>query len=477
MISHWHDRHRPARSPWMIALLSVAGLLIATGSAAGQALPNPAGDGARFEAAAADYRRQGDRLNEAIALANASLAWQQAGRWSEAKRAIGASLAILQTTAETPEQQGILARSLDLQGHIQRATGAATEAVKTWQAAEAIYATLDRPPDRLRLQLDRARALQDLGLIPRACETLLTAFELTAPPDAPPCSVPAGAIDRLRDAPLDDRSPLRAAGLTAIGNLLRSLGRFAEAETALRAALALADRVGSNRSIAAVRLSLFNLDRAVFEQELGEPETLTQRRAKPIAALQTAIGAADRAGVSDLALQARLNGLSFLLSSRRDRPLTPEESALVTDLQAWLLRELPQAAGDRVGIYARLHYARAWLDDRPTASADLAKDPSTDLAADSVRGLVQQAIALAERADDRRAQAYGLGLLGKMRDRAGANDAARRLTEQALGLASQVQAPEIAYRLWWQLGQLEARRGNRPSAIAAYNQAIDTLRS
>ncbi|HEY9688782.1 MAG TPA: CHAT domain-containing protein, partial [Coleofasciculaceae cyanobacterium] len=122
------------------------------------------------------------------------------------------------------------------------------------------------------------------------------------------------------------------------------------------------------------------------------------------------------------------------------------------------------------GIYARLHYAKAWIDDWPI------DDPAAVGDQDLV-GLVEQAIALAERADDRRAQAYGLGLLGKLRDRAGANDAARRLTEQGLGLASQVQAPEIAYRLWWQLGQLEARRGNRPSAIAAYNQAIDTLRS
>lgn len=51
------------------------------------------------------------------------------------------------------------------------------------------------------------------------------------------------------------------------------------------------------------------------------------------------------------------------------------------------------------------------------------------------------------------------------------------MTQQALLLAEALQAPELRYRWEWQLGRLWAKQGDRNRAIAAYEQAVETIKS
>jgi tetratricopeptide (TPR) repeat protein len=55
--------------------------------------------------------------------------------------------------------------------------------------------------------------------------------------------------------------------------------------------------------------------------------------------------------------------------------------------------------------------------------------------------------------------------------------AAQDLTQQALLLAEEIQAPDIRYRWEWQLGRLLEKQGDRKRAIAAYEEAVKTLKS
>jgi tetratricopeptide (TPR) repeat protein len=54
---------------------------------------------------------------------------------------------------------------------------------------------------------------------------------------------------------------------------------------------------------------------------------------------------------------------------------------------------------------------------------------------------------------------------------------AQDLTQQALLLADEIQSPDIRYRWEWQLGRLSEKRGDRKRAIAAYEEAVKTLKS
>ncbi|MDP8934614.1 MAG: hypothetical protein M3N42_10855, partial [Cyanobacteriota bacterium] len=76
-----------------------------------------------WQQAAAAFAAKSDSLNQAMALSNLSLTYQQLGEWQQAKTAIGQSINLLQKLANSSEKQRIFAQSLDIQGRLQRASG------------------------------------------------------------------------------------------------------------------------------------------------------------------------------------------------------------------------------------------------------------------------------------------------------------------------------------------------------------------
>ena len=80
---------------------------------------------------------------------------------------------------------------------------------------------------------------------------------------------------------------------------------------------------------------------------------------------------------------------------------------------------------------------------------------------------------------DIRAEAQSIGALGNLYAITSQNQHAQKLTEQAVLLAESLPAPDIAYRLQWQLGRILAvNNAKNPSvAIAAYRQSINHLKT
>jgi len=75
----------------------------------------------------------------------------------------------------------------------------------------------------------------------------------------------------------------------------------------------------------------------------------------------------------------------------------------------------------------------------------------------------------------RRTEAYALASLGSLHADAGRDVEALALTRRALATIVGVDAPEVQYRLQWQLGRLLRARGEREAASDAYRRAARAL--
>jgi CHAT domain-containing protein len=90
---------------------------------------------------------------------------------------------------------------------------------------------------------------------------------------------------------------------------------------------------------------------------------------------------------------------------------------------------------------------------------------------------LDRAIAQAKAIEDQRAQSYALGILGQVYESRQQWDLAQTHTQQALNLAQALPAAEIAYQWQWQLGRILKQRQAEEKAIAAYDEAVKTLKT
>ena len=134
-----------------------------------------------------------------------------------------------QTDAQTLTQRGF--QYLD--------RGQATAALEQWQAAESAYRQLGSIEGTVGSQVNQSLALQQLGLYPRACETLVQALAL----ETQLCQTGAESLDE--DGALAKRVTAIAStgahrsGLNSLGVVLTALGNPEVALQVLTATLTL----------------------------------------------------------------------------------------------------------------------------------------------------------------------------------------------------------------------------------------------
>jgi CHAT domain-containing protein len=179
-----------------------------------------------WQQAAAAFAKNGDALNQSMALSNLSLTQQQLSRWPEAKAAIDQSLSLVQTKPKSSDQQRIFAASLDIQGQMYLAIGQSDSALKTWQQSADLYKALKQIDAYNRSQLNQAQALQNLGLYPKACQTLLITLDV----DDQSCQLPKQSLATLGSQPTT--SP-QLASLRSLGDVLRILGQIDQSQAIL----------------------------------------------------------------------------------------------------------------------------------------------------------------------------------------------------------------------------------------------------
>ncbi|MGH2416610.1 MAG: tetratricopeptide repeat protein, partial [Microcystaceae cyanobacterium] len=280
-----------------------------------------------WQQAAETFAAQGDSLNQAMALSNLSLTYQHLGKWDEAHQAINESLNLLKSQQKTPEQLQILASTVDIQGQLQLAVGQSEAALETWQQAADIYANLGNQDGEMRSHINQAQAMQELGLYPRACETLLDVLKL----NHQDCSISQKDFQLLKER---QASPLQILGLRSLGNVLRVVGQTEQSQMVLLASWQFAQQLGDSQNLAAIYLSLGNIARALGNQKVQQEEQSLEPVAltHPIDCIQGATNGTAMAFYQQAAtcyrqaessaspitsIQAQLNLLSLLVQTQQ----------------------------------------------------------------------------------------------------------------------------------------------------------------
>ncbi|MFQ3626562.1 MAG: CHAT domain-containing protein [Cyanobacteriota bacterium] len=431
---------------------------------------------AQLETQLTQHRQTGDRLREGVALANLSLAHQQLGEWAVANQRIAEAVQLLNSlTPRTQPVRRAQAQALTILGRLQFARGQAEAALESWEQATDLFQQVGDLA-AIDTQLNQAQALRSLGLYRRAIAQLAAIDQqLAAAPDS-----------------LTKAQVLRTLGDTqrAAGDLEAARQALEQSRSIVAALHAQSPMPATQEAIAAITLSLANVERARAIAALGQsgmtPAEAVQRLNMPLpddrarrvyeqrqqrlatAFLQqteTVLRQYDQAmqlaPSAELRLQAALNQFSLLIETAqweqaRSRypvlqqqldPLPPSRPALFNQIElAQLLATLSQASGG---------------------------EPDLEAIARRLSKTVQRARELG----DLRAESFALGSLGHLYEQTGQWREAQTLTQQALNLAQQIAAADIAYRWQWQLGRLLLAQDQKAGAIAAYSQAVQSLQA
>jgi len=383
-----------------------------------------------WQQAAKAYQASGDSLNQAMALSNLALAYQQQGNLSPANQAIATSLQLLNSTSRTNSQYAqVLAQALNNQGNLQFAQGQTEQALNTWQKATAAYTKAADTVGITRSLINQAQAQQALGLFRRAVTTLNQANQT------------------LQQQP---NSVIKVAGLRSLGNALRIVGNLSQSQQILQQSLKLAQKLGSPQEIAATLASLGNTVRS---------------QQNPQAALAYYQKAASVSPTASTQLQAQLNQLNLLLETGD----LGAAQALLPQIQS----QLASVPTSQTKVYARITLAQNLIRLQQAQSKSQTSVPSWL----EIGNLLASAVQEAKHLQDPRATSYALGNLGGLYEQTQQWTSAQDLTQQALVLAQGINALDIAYRWQWQLGRLLQAQGDTQKAIAAYDEAVQTLQT
>ncbi|MFB2974695.1 CHAT domain-containing protein [Microseira sp. BLCC-F43] len=387
-----------------------------------------------WQQAADAFAAAGDKLNQASALSNLSLTYQQLGLWNQAKDAIANSLSLLNTDSSPL----ILAQTLNIQGFLQLSLGQAENALDTLQKAAAAYKKAGDQPSIIANLINQSQAMQALGFYRRAANTLeQVETSLLASPD----------------------SIIKVTGLLNLGNTLRVVGNLDKSQQVLQQSLEIAQKLGLPGATASIQLSLGNTKRALAKKTaalniIQTPQNETQ------AALELYRQAATSQS-RNTRIQALINQLSLLVEIQQNS----DAQTLLPTIQ----QELNDLPASRTSVYARINLAQSLMKQSAVNSNP---QQTTDIAQ-----ILAKAVQEAKNLEDRRAESLALGTLGGLYEINQQLSSAQTVTQQALLLAQVIDGSDIAYRWQWQLGRVLKAQGQNEGAIAAYTEAVKTLKS
>lgn len=382
---------------------------------------------AAYQAAVEHHHAEGNPKSAVFDLNTLVLLYERLGRWSDANRAIAASLEQLQDNPDSDDDLIALAQVLEMQGRLQFEQGQMEAALGTWQQAADTFETVNDFEGISRSRLNEAQVLQSLGFHRRS--TLLL----------------KDIVDTLADQP---NSRLKIVGLRRLGDVLLIIGDIEGSRQSLEESAAIAEEVGELEALAAAYLSLGN--NAMARQALRDALAFYQRAASENSPIEIRL----QAGLNRLRLLAELGQWSSFQENLPD---------VWSDLEFF--------PPSRRTIYGWITLAR---------SLDLAQDEKGDpfplsISQAEIAQKLTQVYQQAQQLGDYQAESYILGYFGERYAQNNDWEMAQQFTEQALRVARLDQAPELAYRWQWQLGKALRAQGQKDQAIAAYIGAVETL--
>ncbi|NJL81284.1 MAG: CHAT domain-containing protein, partial [Richelia sp. SM2_1_7] len=250
-------------------------------------------------------------------------------------------------------------------------------------------------------------------------------------------------------------------GLRSLGNILQSLGYLNDSEKILEESLLIAKEVEDINAQSNALLSLGNTSRAqrYAEISLGNSKNAEVYAKKAIEFYQQATQIASATPItSTIGVQAQLNQLRLLAEQNqfsRAKVLLPQIQSQINNLPA-----------SRTAVNMRINFAES-----------LSKMVQDDIPREDVARMLAQAVEMANNLQDQRSESYALGTMGELYEQTGQLSDAKNVTQHALRKAESINAQDIAYQWYWQLGRILQKQSDIPAATAAYNRAYNALKS
>ncbi len=387
-----------------------------------------------------------------------------------------------ETSQEVLHQQ---AKSLTQAGQEHLNRGDTITALKDWQEATKIYRQINYQEGVAGSLINQSTALQQLGFNLKACSILLESLKLdtdwlcnslfTQAPSKPREALSV-TINRLPPSRID------ALGLQKLGDILWLIGKTDESELVLLKALDASKTIKSTPNIESVKLSLGNVQRAVFNQlrdrypDIGDvalQESYLFSIQQKITSSAQYYEQLEQPGTSrTIQVTARLNHLALLI-----------------DANNWLASQIKlgkaQLADFHKQIQTQIHPLSlkiqqnrsdlVLLPDSESVLAQLNYATSLNHLADKSLAIqyTEAALQLAQNLNSPRLQSNCFGILAELVQE---QDKSQKYLQAALNLAESVQARDLAWQWQHQLGRLYQKQGDYDNAVQAYNRAIENLR-
>ncbi|NEO69784.1 CHAT domain-containing protein [Moorena sp. SIO3H5] len=370
-----------------------------------------------------NYSNSGDIIGEINSLVNLALVYQSLGDREEAKQTLSQSFNRLSQLPKTKERQQVKAQILEVQGQVYLSLGQAKKALSTWQETSVIYQDLEDINKLTESQIYQVQALRVLGLYNKATKTLNQIKET------------------IQDQP---DSKLKSTALQYLGDVLRRVGKFQDSQEILQQSLAIAENLPYQTLIAEILLSLGDTARLKRDTE---------------SALEFYQRVVEESPLPDSKIQGQLNQLSILIAT--------QEWSQARKLLPAIENTLSKLSPSKTAINASINLAKT-----------ISKSKTNQLkTSNSLATYLADALKLARDLGDKRAEAEAIGNLGTLYEYNQRLDEAEELTEKALVIAQEIQAPDLAYQWQWQLGRILNLKQDKKNAIAAYSQSVQTLKS
>lgn len=406
------------------------------------------------------YTLAEDRLHQALVLSNLSLAYQHLGQWQQAEATLSQSLNFF--NQQTPDSRSVIdweyyAKALNAQGWLAWRQGQSEAALQAWKQATLAYQSANHFPGIIGSQINQAKALQSLGFS-IAAEKILKQVQSTTQQQTDP--------------------KLQAIALQSLGNAFRRVGNLEESQKVLNQSFAIAHQELTpssspnppNSTQSSILLDLGNTKRAQWERAVAL--NLDEADEHKTAALDYYQKAATLATSLLPRVQANANLLSLLVTIKSIENLPPSQWNDVWELWNTLQSQFAELPLSRSGIEVQLNAVNSLI------KLHIIRESSDTQSAELLSTLAQRLTRTIQQADqlqDRRAKSLALGQLGRLYEQTQQWDNSQTITNQAIILSEEIQAPDIRYRWEWQLGRILKEQNQEIDAIRTYDQAVKTL--
>ncbi len=357
-----------------------------------------------------------------------------------------------------------------------RQIGQLDRAIAQWEQAIQIYRSQDDEAARqalAKLLTEQGQAYSDLGQHKRAITLLQSAIAMAQ-----------NYQDKLTEA----------AAQGALGTAYWALGDYEQASAGYQTSLNIARELNNTSYIATALNNLGNTyisraERYTYQATSAQLEgddreyqrltqAATQARTDAKTYFEQSLQAAQRAsGLEEVRALMNLNRL--LVWSQRSG-VSGNLQGQLTDSDRDLIlgnfnraRELLQKVPDsRDKAYALINLAESVRGQQSGERRQSSKVWNLES-----KQFLEEALAVARKIGDARAESFALGSLGELYEAKGDLAAALELNRTAQFAAQQINAPDSLYLWQWHVGRMLNALGEKEKAIAAYEQAIATLQS